>query len=394
MSGSARALLPALLALAAAAPAHAAAPALVVGAAEDNVKRTSVPAAIANAGLARAAGLRALRITAQCGRGQTEISPDDRRRLRAAGEAAYRTGLTLTVAIYHYGSSQTPLTRADRRAFAGFAASVVEAMPRLRRVIVGNEPNLNRFWMPQFGPEGENVAAAGYVRLLAETYDTVKRIRPSLVVIGGAVSARGADRPRGKRPTHSPTTFIPDMGAAYRASGRARPLMDAFAFHPYPESSSAPVALRHPRTTTVGLADYDKLVRLLGEAFDGTAQRGSTLPVVYAEFGIESVIPPRKRRLYSGVEPPTTRPVREPRQGVAYRQALELAFCQPTVVGFFMFHTVDEADLNRLQTGTYYVDATPKLSRAIVRSAASSVMRGAVPSCPTRRSPVPAPPRP
>jgi hypothetical protein len=380
MWGSARLLVLALLALAAApAPAHAGGQGLLVGAAEDNVKRTSVPAAIANAELARRAGMRALRITAQCGRGQTEISPDDRRRLRAAGEAAHRTGIALTVAIYHYGSSQTPLTQADRRAFAGFAASVVEAMPRLRRVIVGNEPNLNRFWMPQFGPGGENVAAQGYVRLLAETYDTLKRIRPSLVVIGGAVSARGADRPEGKRPTHSPTAFIPDMGAAYRASGRTRPLMDAFAFHPYPESSSTPPSLRHPRSTTVGLADYDKLVRLLGEAFDGTAQRGATLPIVYAEFGIESVIPPAKRSLYTGVEPPTTRPVPETRQGVTYRRAFELAACQPTVVGFFMFHTVDEADLNRLQTGTYYADGTPKLSRAIVRSAANAVMRRTAP---------------
>ena len=374
-------LLLALLGLAAPATALAGGPRLVVGAAEDNVKRTSVPAAVENAELARSAGLRALRITAQCGRGQTEISPDDRRRLRAAGEAAHRTGLTLTVAIYHYGSSQTPLTQADRRAFAGFAASVVEAMPRLRRVIVGNEPNLNRFWMPQFGPDGENVAAEGYVRLLAETYDTLKRLRPSLVVIGGAVSARGSDRPNATRQTHSPTTFIPDMGAAYRASERSRPLMDAFAFHPYPENSSTPPSLRHPRTTTVGLADYDKLVRLLGEAFDGTAQRGSTLPIVYAEFGIESVVPPAKRGLYTGVEPTTTRPVPERRQGATYRRAFEIASCQPTVVGFFMFHTVDEADLNRLQTGTYYVDGTPKRSRAIVRSAANAVQRGTAGRC-------------
>ena len=74
------------------------------------------------------------------------------------------------------------------------------------------------------------------------------------------------------RPTHSPTTFIPDLGAAYRASGRTEPIMDAFAFHPYGESSRIAPDFRHRRGTSIGLADYRKLVGLLSRAFDGTAQ--------------------------------------------------------------------------------------------------------------------------
>ena len=46
-------------------------------------------------------------------------------------------------------------------------------------MIVGNEPNLNLFWLPQFGPDGADVAASGYLVLLAETYDALKRPRPS-----------------------------------------------------------------------------------------------------------------------------------------------------------------------------------------------------------------------
>ena len=49
-----------------------------------------------------------------------------------------------------------------------------------------------------------------------------------------------------------------------------------------------PPTLQHPRTTTIGIADYPKLVRLLTNAFRGTAQRGETLPIVYDEFGYQS----------------------------------------------------------------------------------------------------------
>jgi hypothetical protein len=372
-------------ALGAASTARAGGPSMVVGAAEDNVKQTTLAAARAKVELARRAGLKSLRITAQWSLGQTEPAPEERTRLRMAGEAAHRAGLAVYLSVYPYGSSQTPVTAADRQSFASFTVAVVRAMPRLRNVIVGNEPNLNRFWMPQFTPGGREASAPAYLRLLAETYDAVKAVRPSVAVIGGAVSARGNDRPYGKRPTHSPTRFIPDLGEAYRASGRTRPIMDAFAFHPYPETSSTPPTRTHPGSTTVGLADYGKLVRLLGRAFDGTAQRGSSLPIVYAEFGLDTVIPPGSRHTYTGVEPATTRPLDERRQGEMYRQALELAFCQPTVRAFFLFHTVDEADLNRLQTGMYYADGRPKPSRGPVRNAALAIGRGVLAQCPGLR---------
>jgi hypothetical protein len=383
--GAAQAALALVLVLASAGEAAAGGPAMVVGAAEDNVKQTTLAAARAKMALARRAGFRALRITAQWARGQTELSPEERTRLRMAGEAAHRAGITLYVSVYPYGSSQTPVTEADRVAFAAFAGSVARAMPRLRNVIVGNEPNLNLFWLPQFGPNGENAAAPAYVALLARTYDALKAVRPSISVIGGTVSPRGNDRPQGRRHTQSPTRFIPALGEAYRASGRERPLMDAFAFHPYPETSSTPPTVTHPRSTTVGLADYGKLVGLLGRAFDGTSQRGSTLPVLYTEFGIESAIPPARRYIYTGVEPPTTLPVDEARQARTYRQALGLAFCQPTVRAMFLFHTVDERDLNRLQTGVYYANDRPKSSLARVRAAVREVERGVVARCPGLR---------
>ena len=104
----------------------------------------------------------------------------------------------------------------------------------------------------------------------------------------------------------------------------------------------------HPNGTSIGLADYSRLVGLLGAAFDGTSQRGSTLPLLYDEFGIETQIPPAKALLYVGTEPATTKPVSEAMQAQYYLQAMQMTFCQPTVLGLMLFHVQDEPDLVRL----------------------------------------------
>ena len=68
----------------------------------------------------------------------------------------------------------------------GDMLDAVKAMPNLHHVIIGNEPNLNLFWLPQFGTSGQDVAAVDYERLLARTYDAVKRVAPDVEVLGGA----------------------------------------------------------------------------------------------------------------------------------------------------------------------------------------------------------------
>ena len=72
-----------------------------------------------------------------------------------------------------------------------------------------------------------------------------------------------------------------------------------FAIHPYLIPSKLPPTFAHPLTTTIGVADYPKLVKLLTAAFRGTAQRGETLPIVYDEFGYQSKIPQALRFVYS-----------------------------------------------------------------------------------------------
>jgi hypothetical protein len=157
--------------------------------------------------------------------------------------------------------------------------------------------------------------------------------------------------------------------------------MDAFAIHPYGDTSRQPPTVRH-RNTTIGVADYDKLVRLLGRAFDGTAQPGSRLPIVYDEYGVETVIPAAKIGFYAGSEPATIRPVDEATQAAYYRQAIALAFCQPNVETLLLFHTVDEPARAAWQSGLHYADGTPKRSLGPVAAAVKEARRGVVAVCP------------
>ncbi len=368
-------------ALVLAGPATAGGPKLLVGAAEDLVRQPTIVTAKTQLDLLSLAGLRAVRITSRWTPGQREPTPGEQNAIDIVASAASLTGMRVFVSVYQPDSSTTPLTDGARDEFASYAAAIASKNPTVRDFVIGNEPNLNRFWMPQFGPDGSNAAASAYLALLIRTYDSLKKVSPKVQVIGGAVSPRGNDRPDGIRPTHSPTTFITDLGVAYRKSGRKLPIMDSFAIHPYQDNSSVPPSFAHPNNTTIGIADYGKLVSLLGKAFDGTPQRGSTLPIVYGEFGTETTIPAEKAGLYSGTEPASVKPVDAATQGAFYREALALTFCQPNVKTFLFFHAVDEANLDRWQSGMFYVDGSPKPSLGAVEKATRDTRGGVIATC-------------
>ena len=272
------------------APVPAPARRLVVGAVEDEAKFAPTDAdARAHMARARDAGFRAIAFSAFWRPPLRELPKVERDALRRAARAAVAASITPIVDVAQFGGD-TPLTDAEREEFASFAASVPRLVPQVDHVVVGNEPNTNLFWRPQFDASGGDVAAQAYERLLARSYDAIKAVAPNVEVIGGGLAARGADRPLGKRPTHSPTAFIRDLGDAYRASGRSLPLMDAFSVHVYGESSRVPPTRPHPLSSTIGIADYDRLVRLLREAL------GRATPVVYGEYGVNTTIPPARKR--------------------------------------------------------------------------------------------------
>ena len=323
---------------------------LVVGAVEDAAKSDD---AAAQMQLARDSGFGAVVLSALWTRGARAPAADELASLERATRAAASHDIRPVIAVYQF-SGDTPTTDADRDAFAAYTVALVQALPDVHDVIVGNEPNLNLFWMPQFDAAGGDVAAAQYARLLTRTYDAVKEARKDVRVIGGALSPRGADDPAASRQTHSPTQFIRDLG---------RPPMDAFAIHPYGESPRIPPTLRHPRTTSIAIADYPKLRSLLRAAL------GRDVPIVYSEYGVETTIPAGKHSLYTGKE--VVRTVDEATQGRYYRRAIELAACQPTVEMLLLFHVEDEPRLEGLQSGVRYADGSPKSSLASVRAAAA-----------------------
>jgi hypothetical protein len=365
-------------------PTAHAGPGMSVGAAEDTAKWGGPAVAGAKMDVAQLGGFDTIRLTTQW-TGGAAVPDAELTALRNAVDAANFRGIRIFIAIFPASSAYTPLTDTARADFASYAAGIVRAFPTVNDFIVGNEPNNNYYWQPQFNADGSDAAAQGYLQLLAQTYDAIKGVRPGAIVIGGALSPRGGDVASSAKPTHSPTAFIRDLGAAYRASGRTTPLMDEFDLHPYGDSSATPPSFDHPNVTTISVADYPKLVALLGEAFDGTAQAGSSLPIVYGEFGIQSTIPAAKAAAYTGTEPSVT--VNEQTQGAYYREALKLAYCQPNVRAFLVFHVSDEANLGAWQSGTYYADDTAKTSMATVRDSASQSRAGTLTACPDATPP-------
>jgi hypothetical protein len=357
-------------------PAALAGPGLRVGAVEDAAV-WSDPGATMD--LAKLAGFDSIRMTAQWTAGQTVLPPGQVSRLQRAALFASMRGVNPIVSIYNPGGSSTPSDPGPRAQFVEFAKTVVTALPGVTTFIVGNEPNSSVYWQPQFDGAGGDAAAKSYEQLLAATYDGIKAARPSATVIGGALDSHGNDVT-----SHSPTTFIRDLGLAYRASGRTAPIMDVFDEHVYADTSALPSSMPHTGTT-MAEGDYTKLVALLGKAFNGTAQRGSTLPIFYGEYGVETAIPADKAHLYTGSENQKT--VDEATQGRYYAEAFRLALCQPNVIGIMVFHVVDESALGAWQSGPFYADGTPKSDVPAIRAAALAARAGSAATCPDRTPP-------
>jgi hypothetical protein len=354
---------------------------LLVGALEDAVKWPQPKLADERIALASQAGFNALGITSLWTPGQTEPDPGELAILRNVAASTRRRDIRLLITVYAPRPRYAPVTDVQQEEYANFMAALARDLPSVHDFLVWNEPNLNGFWLYQFDESGQDIAAPAYTSLLARTYDALKAVSPQIRVYGGSLAPRGADNPESSRHTQSPTAFIRDLGRAYRASGRTKPIMDVFALHPYLANSSIPPSQMN-RGTSISFADYDKLVGLLGRAFDGTGQKGSKLAVAYSEFGVQSRIPQSAQGPYTNLESPLREDaVDERTQASYYRQALELAACQPTVIALIFFHLFDEPDLNRWQSGPYYADTKAKSSLPAIREAAEKAREGKIVTC-------------
>jgi hypothetical protein len=223
---------------------------------------------------------------------------------------------------------------------------VLGAVPDARAIVVWNEANSRTYW---------SGTPAQYETLLARCYDALHR--RGLTILDSTASG------------HSPEAFLGAVAAAYRASRRRRPLVDAFGHNPYPANALEPPTAEHKKGF-LGEGDYARLVRLLAHDFGGRPQ------IWYLEDGFQSAIPSSFRWRYSGRE--TVRTLAPALQAERIAAAIRLAGCQRDVRAFFNFELVDETRLGGWQSGLVWRGVRRKPAAAAFAAAA----RGAGSGCP------------
>ena len=289
---------------------------------------------------------------------------------------AQAAGTRIIFAVSPLKATDLTATPDAKTKFAAFVTLLATTFPMVKDYVIGNEPNQPRFWAPQYSPTGKPLAAAQYLPVLAASYDALKAVDPTINVIGIGLSPRGNDQALGTSTrSRSPVRFLHDLGVAYRASHRAKPLMDELAFHPYPQPQQGPPSVRYA-WPTAGLANLDRIKQAVWDAFNGTAQptfpeSGKSLfkplKVDLDEVGWQVAPLPALASLYFGVETPGLKLISEEDQAAYYRDTVTLAECDPGVRMLSFFHLVDETDLDRWQSGLERADGSHRPSYDAVK---------------------------
>jgi len=180
--------------------------------------------------------------------------------LRAA-PIAQKDGIHVVLALYG-----RPATAHNPKLFCGWSAMVAATVAQwgIDDFIIWNEPNTALYWSPQNAS-----APAAYEALLAQCYDKIHRVNPAAQVVGFGLS------PRSNGPSQTaPIPFIAGVGAAYRASGRTKPIMDQMSIHPYPNPNSPTdgPGIGYANPDDYGIPNLDRVKQALWDAFHGTGQ--------------------------------------------------------------------------------------------------------------------------
>jgi hypothetical protein len=301
---------------------------------------------------------------------------DARETLALAIDVAAANGVHVTLSVYPDRAraiTQSPTAPGE---FAAFVALLARAFPQVKDFIIGNEPNKSRFWQPQFNANGTAAACAAYEPLLAASYDALKAVDHNITVIGVGLGPRGTDNARASgNLSISPVRCIRDMGRAYRASKRTRPIMDELSYHPHPNAATDKLETGYS-WPNAGIPNLARIKQAVWDAFHGTGQpifeeagmRGRplrTLKLRLNEVGWQVAIPPASRGAYHGKESVVT--TDEGNQAAIYGNLIPLLACDPAVKSVLFFNLVDEPNLDRWQSGLMRADWTRRPSYAIVK---------------------------
>ena len=295
------------------------------------------------------------------------LTVQDKPLLDRAIASATEAGLKVVLAVYPYPPREIEAGMGSPSLFASYVGVLASIYPQIRQFVIGNEPNQPAFWRPQFDAAGANVSASRFGPYLAAAYDTLKGVDPTISVIGVGLSPRGNDRPTARNNiSTSPVRFLRSLGAWYRRSGRTRPLMDGFSFHPYPNEATDPLE-RGYQWPNAGFANLDRIKQALWDAFDGTAQPTTLdgLALHLDEVGWQ--VNTRGRVGYQGLENvPVTD---EATQATIYGKLVRDAACDSDVASVSFFGFRDDGLRTGFQAGLERADGTARPSAAAVKTA-------------------------
>ena len=287
---------------------------------------------------------------------------------------AIAAGLKVVLAVYPYPPRELEAGLGSPSLFGSYVGAVASVYPEVKEFVIGNEPNQPAFWRPQFDVRGQNASAAAFGQYLAAAYDSLKSVDPAITVVGVGLSPRGNDRPRARSNiSTSPLRFLRALGAWYRQSGRTRPLMDAFSFHPYPNEATDPLD-RGYAWPNAGFVNLDRLKQGLWDAFHGTAQPTTVdgLKLHLDEVGWQvdtSGLPG-----YVGAENvPVTD---ELTQAVIYGDLVRRAACDPDVAEVSFFGFRDDGARAGFQAALERLDGSVRPSAAAVQAAIAAGTTG------------------
>jgi hypothetical protein len=287
---------------------------------------------------------------------------------------ALAAGLRVVLAVYPYPPREIEAGLGSPQAFGAYTASVARAFPRVQQFVIGNEPNQPAFWRPQFRPDGSNASAPAFGPYLAAAYDSLKAVDPAITVVGIGLSPRGNDKPGAKSNiSTSPIRFLRALGAWYRASGRAEPLMDGFSFHPYPNMATDPLDRGYP-WPNAGFVNLDRVKQALWDAFDGTAQptTATGLRLYLDEVGWQ--VGTAGLAGYAGLE--NVAVTDELTQAAVYAALVERAMCDPDIAEVSFFGFRDDGARTGFQAALQRLDGTPRPAAEAVRQAIANATAG------------------
>ena len=279
--------------------------------------------------------------------------------------------IQVVFAIYPLKATMAPTTQAAADSFCSYAVQVLQRYTYVKKVVIGNEPHQPKFWQPVWNGSDPASPAAMEV-VLASCYDKIKAFDPNVVVGAPGLSPRGNDHSTGDNASISPVRWIAALGAAYKNSGRTKPLFDTWVWHCYPNVNTDEVEKGYDWPNT-GCVNAARVKLALWDAFHGTGQ-----PVLagYANDTTGSTIYGRNSMMFidetgwqvdtstlSGYTNSENVPViSESKQADDYEKLVDISYCEPTLTDFHIFHEIDEADRTGFQSGVLRVDFSERQS--------------------------------